>query len=107
MSTLEQLNAIRYDLDGDGVADYKGDLADLAAATTAYQALFPDLVSTNDYTGYKLMKDLDFNEDASYSNATTNKPKWTPNSATPTNAGWEPIGFNTGGRSNTAFRGTL
>ena len=31
ISTLEQFNAIRYDLNGDGMADDKGDLADLTA----------------------------------------------------------------------------
>ena len=94
ITTLEQLNAMRYDSDGDGVADTKGDLADLATATTAYQALFPGLVAANEYTGYKLENNLDFNQNASYSNAATNKSKWTPNSATPTNSGWEPIGTN-------------
>ena len=98
ITTLEQLNAMRYDLDGDGVVDDKGDLADEATATTAYKALFPGLVSTNAYTGYKLENNLDFDGGAdSYSDATTNKPKWTPDHlTTPTNAGWVPIGTFTG-----------
>ena len=70
---------MRYDLNSDGIADDKGDLADLAAATAAYKALFPGLLSTNYYTGYRLMQIiLTLMYNASYSNAATNKPKWTP-----------------------------
>ena len=110
ISTLEQLNAIRYDLNGNGKVDDKGGLENIAAAETAYAAVFPgvayDANDTDKYTGYKLMKDLDFTVDASYSNATTNKPKWTPNSmTTPTNEGWEPIGFYSSIFDNASFTG--
>ena len=75
--TLEQLNAMRYDLNTDGKADDPGD-------ATAYATAFPEVMydasKPNKYIGYELTKNLDFKVDASYSNATTastNKPKWT------------------------------
>ena len=111
VSTLEQLNAIRYDLNGDGKVDDAGGLTNIAAAETEYAAVFPRVAynanDTDKYTGYKLENNLDFTVDASYSNATTNKSKWTPNSATPTNAGWAPIGFYNSDTDNAAFRGAF
>ena len=77
VSTLEQLNAIRYDLDGNGQVS--------AADATAYTTAFAGLVSSNLYIGYKLTKNLDFDQNASYSN-TSNKSGWTSGS------GWSPIG---------------
>ena len=81
VSTLEQLNAIRYDLDGNGQVS--------AADATAYTTAFAGLVSSNLYIGYKLTKNLDFTNDNSYSN-TSNKSGWTGGS------GWNPIGTFTG-----------
>ena len=97
VSTLEQLNAIRYDLDGNGKVS--------GANEEAYAKVFPGVVSAITYTGYKLVNDLDFNEDASYIDPTTNKPKWTPNKTTnPTNSGWSPIGT---GASANSFNGVF
>ena len=109
VSTLEQLNAIRYDLNGDGKVDAKGSLADIAAAETAYEEVFPNVVyesgNTAKYTGYELTKNLDFNTDASYSNATTNKPKWSKGNGT--GIGWVPIGFWTSDTDNARFTGAF
>ena len=71
---LEGLDAIRYQLDGSG-----------------YRASEPALKSTigcaeGGCKGYELAKDLDFNDDDSYS-STTNKVTWT------TETGWQPIGY--------------
>ena len=90
---LEQLYAMRYDLDGNGKVDHAGELADTDAAGVAYAAAFPGVVSGNKYTGYELANNLDFSDDDHYLDKDTNKPKWTPNhQTTPTNAGWAPIG---------------
>ena len=87
---LEQLNAIRYDLNGDGVVDHAGDLANTTLAGEAYAAAFPGVVSANSYTGYELANDLDFSNINHYNatTAATNQTKWT------SGAGWVPIGLN-------------
>ena len=98
VGTLEQLNAIRYDLDTDGKVDDAANAADYAEA-------FPDVVyettNTTKYTGYALSKSLDFDVDASYSDHATNKAGWT------SSTGWEPIGYWTSDSDNATFRGTF
>ena len=76
---LEQLNAIRWDLDGDGFAD-----------NLAYADAFPGASDgtscpDNQCTGYELANNLDFNDAASYASGAVNA-KWTSGS------GWLPIG---------------
>ena len=70
---LEGLNAIRYQLDGSG---YKASAS--AAKITAG-------CKSGGCKGYELKKDLDFNDDASYSSI-ANKVIWTEDD------GWDPIG---------------
>ena len=74
IKNLEELNAIRYQLDGSG---YK-------ASPTANKitAGCPD----SGCRGYELIKNLDFLDNASYS-STSNKVIWT------TGEGWQPIGM--------------
>ena len=79
VSTLEQLNAIRYDLNGDGEVDD-------ATNEAAYSAAFGTMTCT-DCTGYELINDLDFEVAGSYASSTINAT-WT------TGSGWEPIGDN-------------
>ena len=74
IDTLEKLNAMRYQLDGTGYRDSE----DAPKITIGC----PD----NKCRGYELKKDLDFNDDASYS-STPNKVIWT------TGSGWQPIGY--------------
>ena len=72
--TLEELNAIRYQLDGTGYRSSEG---------------APKVVvgcPENKCKGYELRKDLDFNDNTSYSNAAVNKSRWTEG------VGWQPIG---------------
>ena len=112
ISTLEPLSAMRYDLNGDGKVDHKGGLTNIAVAEMAYAAVFPrvayDANKTDKYIGYILANDLDFNDNASYNDATTKKPRWTPNSATnPTNSGWNPIGFFNSSSDNASFTGEV
>ena len=80
VTTLEQLNAIRYDLDGDGVADNPSN-------TVAYTNAFPGLDPNHTYRGYKLMNNLDF-----------------AGSAWSSNQGWDPIGTYTSVDINASFR---
>ena len=79
VSSLEQLNAVRYDLDGDGIPD--------GAGAEVYSWAFP--VSGTDgcskCTGYELTRSLDFHDPDSYSSGATH-PLWTSGS------GWLPIG---------------
>ena len=83
INTLEQLNAMRLDLNGDGEAD---DAADAAT----YAAVFPDVeYAEGKYAGYELARNLDFQDDASYSDATANKATFGGTSTAP---GWTPIG---------------
>ena len=90
VSTLAQLNAIRWDLDGDGDPD---DLAN----TDAYATAFPDAVpgmgcptttedaDDNDCTGYELVADLDFDTDGD-GDVDSADEYWHRGD------GWEPIG---------------
>ncbi len=66
ITTLAQLDAIRHDMDGDGVPASSGE--------TAYQAAFPDAFAEPDArlrcggsgcSGYELLADLDFDTDDS------------------------------------------
>ena len=73
VSTFTQLNAIRYDLNGNGQADKTND-------QTNYTSAFPNATSNmgcyrESCEGYELTTDLDFNNSS-----------WT------TGQGWEPIG---------------
>ncbi|MDE0470438.1 MAG: hypothetical protein OXH57_00725, partial [Ekhidna sp.] len=77
-------------LSGDGqvdVANPNSPTTQEMANQAAYAAAFPNLIYADGrYYGYRLTKSLHFNEDASRSDATTNKTTWT------IGTGWEPIG---------------
>ena len=81
---LEQLNAIRYDLDSDGRADAE-------SGADAYAAAFPtstgESVCESDCNGYELARSLDFDDGDSYAAGKVNT-KWTHGS------GWLPVGFH-------------
>ena len=80
ISYLEQLDAIRYDTDGDGWADEVGN-------TEQYDAAFPvtgsQLVCDEGCIGYELARSLDFDSSASYANGINEE--WR------TGSGWIPI----------------
>ena len=90
ISTLEELNAIRHQLDGTG---YKKSESALIITTGC-----PD----GGCKGYELIRDLDFNDDASYS-STSNKVTWTKGT------GWQPIGYYEyyNNPNNKAFKATF
>ena len=86
---LEQLDAMRWDPFGVGIADD-------GHAREVYEAAFPEAANTMGCEGfclgYELTRNLDFNSDGSYASGVVNKD-WT------TGAGWMPIysdrsGFN-------------
>ena len=82
VSNLEQLDAIRYDLDGDGSPDIGGD-------ANKYGDAFPtsgtEKVCESACNGYELTRSLDFDNSVSYASGEVNTA-WT------TGAGWDPIG---------------
>ena len=84
VSNLEQLDAIRYDLDGDGQADAE-------SGRDSYAAAFPvsgsETVCLANCNGYELARSLDFDAADSYASGATNV-SWT------TGSGWLPIGNN-------------
>ena len=84
---LEQLNAMRWDLNGDGEAD---EGPDGTYYTDDYTAAFPNSVlymgcPFEGCHGYELTRNLDFNNSASYASRVVNKD-WTSGN------GWLPIG---------------
>ena len=78
---LEQLDAIRYDLDGDGKAD---DDSGIDAYAAAYPITGEEAVCDHDCKGYELARPLDFNDAGSYASGAVNS-EWT------TGEGWQPI----------------
>ena len=86
IDNLEQLNAVRWDLDGDGVAD-------LPEYADAYAGAFPGKHNRMDCPrygcsgGYELTRSLDFDSAASYASGEVNAA-WTAGS------GWLPIGYH-------------
>ena len=93
VSTLEQLNAIRYDLDGNGE-----DVTNEAA----YSAAFGTRVPAGTITGYELMNDLDFKNG---STNTANFSIWAEGSTASgkIDAGWESIGDNSTNSNDSRF----
>ena len=91
VADLAQLNAIRWDLDGDGVASDAG-----------YATAFPDAPTdmgcpSTGCTGYELTAGLDFDTDGS-GEADAGDTYWNDG------VGWEPLGDNTTA-FNTTFEG--
>ena len=87
ITTLEQLDAIRHDPDGDGVP--------VAAGASAYRAAFPDafpeadsqLRCLQECSGYELAADLDFDTNGS-GGPDSGDTYWNGG------AGWDPVGRN-------------
>ena len=96
VSSLAQLNAIRWDLDGDGAST---DAAYAVAFPTPATGMGCPVTTTdpddNDCVGYELMAHLDFGTDSAGSADSSDIP-WK------TNLGWDPIG-----NSTTAFEGVF
>ncbi len=84
ISNLEQLNAIRWDLDGDGVPTEAGAAPYAAAFPSTGGVVCRTTTATVSCKGYELMSDLDFN--TGDANTRTDDLYYDDG------AGWEPIG---------------
>ena len=87
VSTLDQLNAIRFDLNGDGMADNSRHEAEYALG-------FPDAIARagcpgDGCSGYELARDVDFDDPSSYESGAANKG-WRKVDG---GNGWLPIGM--------------
>ena len=85
---LEDVNAMRHVLDGSGYQS--------SSIATKVTTGCPLVEGSEKCKGYELVRDLDFNDDASYSSP-TNIIKWT------TGKGWQPIGYYTDEDDNESF----
>ena len=110
VSNLAQLNAIRWDVDGDGAADNpsaSSDPDDPNAPTQAqaYAAAFPDAAAgmgcpSTGCIGYELTADLDFDTNGS-DDADSGDTYWNGG------LGWDPIGYYRSATDNSAFTATF
>ena len=96
ISNLEQLDAVRYDLDGNGVPDSSHD-------QVAYSRAFPSPISklgcpAGGCEGYELTQNLSFNDTSSYASGSVDRG-WSRGEG---GEGWLPIGSHFNG-----FRSTL
>ena len=113
ITTLAQLDAIRYDLDGDG--------RPTSAGQTAWQTAFSAVAASDDdaavrdastgFTGYELMNDLDF-EDANGNGTADDKSIWAEGASGAgvsgaVAEGWAPIGDNSTNSDATRFTATF
>ena len=94
---LEQLDAIRHDLDGNGRVDNSND-------HDAYAAAFPD-AAPGEYRGYELARPLDFTDPGSYASGEVNDDWVRGDRRFASAKGWEPIGEASGRFFHTAFDG--
>ena len=98
ITTLAQLNAVRWDLNGDGVSAYSG-----------YAAAFPHAAAgmgcpASGCTGYELENDLDFDTDGNGTiNANDGALSW--GAGADAGKGWAPIGGS--GSFDGSFRATF
>ena len=98
VSSLEQLNAIRYDLDGNGEAD---DDSDGDAYAEVFPGASPGLGCPEAVcAGYELTGDLDFDDPESYGSGSVDKG-WTLSEE---GEGWPPVGSRFEG-FNSVFHG--
>ena len=105
IDSLARLNAVRWDLDGNGASDLDAGESRYLANRAGYLAAFPNgaprmgcpAVACD---GYELTADLDFDTDRS-GDANSGDEYWNGG------AGWEPIGWFDDGRIVIEFHGTL
>ena len=106
ISNLAQLNAMRWDLDGDGAVDSAANAAAYAAAFPARKPALgcPDTADADTNPGpclgYELKANLDFDTNADGVVDAAGDDYWNAG------AGWQPIGgATTGNQYNTTFQG--
>ena len=110
VSTLAQLNAIRWDLDGNGavsagnMANYSGASGAFANASTGMGC--PNVSNTATCTGYELTRDLDFDTDgdgATHTSGTSDSGDTYHNGG----SGWDPLGPSSAPSDSTHFNATF
>ena len=110
ISTLAQLNAIRWDLDGDGsvsagnTANYSGASGAFASASTGMGC--PAVSNTATCTGYELTRDLDFDTDgdgSTHTAGTSDSGDTYHNGG----SGWDPLGPSSAPSDSTHFNATF
>ena len=94
VGSLEQLNAVRYDLNGNGLADDLSDPTEEGSNANLYAAAFPNEATVCDprCVGYRLTRDLDFSGS-----------EWADDPNDPADTGWEPIEASGTGNGFTAI----
>ena len=87
---LEDLNKVRFDLNGDGIhnngSTVTGHIGDMGAPSSKVGTACADINTSTNLCGYELARNLDFDDTASYRNATANMAGLT------SGTGWYPIG---------------
>ena len=101
ITTLAQLNAMRWDINGDGAIDASASTAD----TTAYNTAFPNRDTATRMgcfpgcTGYELLANLDFDENNDGAITSADATYWNGG------AGWAPIGSSNTSPYTATFEG--
>ena len=90
ITTLAQLNVVRFDLNGDGMIDAGVSMEDSVAYETAFGLMRGDVACASGCVGYELMNDLDFRLGATL---TDDYSIWAEGSTATgaVSAGWVPI----------------
>ena len=105
VETIEQLDAIRYDLDGNGAP--LGTSIERTTYETAFGLSPGETISCpSGCNGYELTMDLDFEDPNSYASATRNNSWINPNNGgTSGTSGWSPIGTDFTSSFSAVFEG--
>ena len=112
ITTLAQLDAIHYDLDGDGMVDASASMADSISYETAFSlARKGSITCTGGCSGYELMNDLDF-EDADGDGTADDKSIWAEGAGAAAVSGavaggWATIGDNNTDSNESRFTATF
>ena len=103
ITTLAQLDAMRYDLDGDGRPSASGQAAWAAAFSASVLADDDEAArdASSGFTGYELMSDLDF------AGTQWEDPTGGTFSETRATGGWAPIGDNSTSNAASRFTATF
>ena len=115
ITTLAQLDAIRYDLNGDGMVDASASMADSISYETAFSlARKGSITCTGGCSGYELMNNLDFdNVGGSPSIWSENCTDYACQTATAVDGdnadkvGWESIGYYNSSTDNAPYTATF
>ena len=112
ITTLAQLDAIRYDLNGDGMVDASASMADSISYETAFGlARKGSITCTGGCSGYELRNNLDF-EDADGDGTADDKSIWAEGASGAgvsgaVAEGWAAIGHNSTDSDATRFTATF